>query len=133
MSERRKETRKKLMAFTPVYNLPQRRLLGYLHDLTLQGAMVICTRPDEVNRKETLLIEFPDQLTNMLVSQMTLQARVARCTVDAEDPQGYLVGFEFLELTPENQAAIRALLERYHFRHQLEEQELPSRDGRDPA
>ncbi len=119
MSERRKETRKKLMAFTPVYNLPQRRLLGYLHDLTLQGAMVICTRPDEVNRKETLLIEFPDELTTMLVSQMTLQARVARCVPDDEDPRSFFVGFEFVELTLENEKTIQALLERYHFRDQI--------------
>jgi hypothetical protein len=121
MSERRKETRKKLMAFTPVYNLPQRRVLGYLHDLTLQGAMVICNRPDEVNRQETLLIEFPDELTNMLVSHMTLHARVARCVQDEEDPHSFLVGFEFVGLTPENEKTILALLERYHFRDQLDE------------
>ena len=109
------------MAFTPVYNLPQRRLLGYLHDLTLQGAMVISNRPDEVNRKETLLIEFPDQLTNLLVSQMTFRARVARCVPDSEDPHSFEVGFEFVELTPENEKAIQALLERYHFRDQINE------------
>ena len=117
LSDRRKETRKKVMAFTPVYNLPHKRLLGYLHDLTLQGAMVVSNRPDAVDRKETLLIEFPDELTNLLVSQMTFQARVARCIPDEEDPHSFMVGFEFVELTPENTQAIRELLERYHFRH----------------
>lgn len=115
--ERRKETRKKLMAFTPVYNVPHHRLLGYLHDLTMQGAMVVSTRPDQIDRQETLLIEFPDELTNQLISQMTFQARVARCVPDEEDPHSYLLGFEFLNLTPENTQAIRELLERYHFRH----------------
>jgi len=117
LSDRRKETRKKLMAFTPVYHLPPKRLLGYLHDLTMQGAMVVSTHPAEVDQLETLLIEFPDELTNQLVSQMTFQGRVARCVPDEEDPHSYLLGFEFVSLTPENTRAIQELLERYHFRH----------------
>jgi len=117
LSDRRKETRKKLMAFTPVYHLPPKRLFGYLHDLTMQGAMVVSTHPAEVNQLETLLIELPDQLTHLLISELTLAARVARCVPDEEDPHSYLVGFEFIDLSGENEQGIQSLLERYHFRH----------------
>ncbi len=40
-SDRREESRKIMMAFTPVHDLNQGILLGYLRDLTLQGALVI--------------------------------------------------------------------------------------------
>jgi len=44
MQERRKEPRKPLMAYSQVFDLYGGRLLGYLGDLTMKGAMVIGDR-----------------------------------------------------------------------------------------
>ncbi len=121
MDEKRKEARKKVMAFTPVYNLEQKKrlLLGYLVDLTLQGAMVTGEKPLEINKQVILSIEFPDSLPGIQTRRMTIPARVMRCVKD-EGPQNFDLGFLFFDITPEHTRLIQALLERYHFRYQME-------------
>jgi len=118
MSERRKESRKKVMAFTPVYDLDKKRLLGYLGDLTLQGAMVIGAKTMEVDKQLTLKIEFQDDLPGIATRHLTIPARVARCDRD-ESPNSYKIGFEFTDIQLEHYDIIEALLERYHFRHKM--------------
>ena len=118
MSERRKETRKKLMAFTPVYDQGKNMLLGYIRDLTLQGALVIGEKALAINSKNTLSMELPGGLPSIKATHLTISARVARCVED-EVPQNYNIGFEFTEITPEQTEIIQALLERYHFEYKM--------------
>ena len=118
MSERRTETRKKVMAFTPVHDMKRGTLLGYLGDITLKGAMVIGAKPMEADKKLTLKIEFQDELPGISSKHMTIPARVARCNRD-ESPNSYKIGFEFTDVQPEHKQIIEALLERYHFRHKM--------------
>ena len=118
MSDRRKETRRKLMAFTPVYDLHPKVLLGYLGDLTLRGALVIGTNLTTINKETTLEINFPSELSDMPVHSVTIPARIAWCRMD-ENPQYYNVGIEFTEVTPEQEELFQQILERYHFRHTL--------------
>ena len=115
MDERRKETREKMTAFTPVYDLHPRILLGYLADLTLQGVRVTGEHSVEVNRRGILLIEFPDTLPDIVSMRITIPSRVARCTQDDISPQYYDIGFEFTEVKPEHTNVIEAILRRYHF------------------
>lgn len=115
-SDRRKETRKKLMAFTPVYDKQKGILLGYIRDLTLNGVLVIGEKKLDAGTKTTLFIELPGGLPNIATPQLAISARVARCE-DDENSQTYKIGFEFTELQPEQTEIIQALLKRYHFRH----------------
>jgi hypothetical protein len=119
MSEQRREERKKLMAFVPVHHIRTGTILGYLNDLTLQGAMVIGGRALEKDSRITLGIEFPEELEGTDVRRMVLPARVARCEPD-EAPGSYQLGFEFVELNQEQSQLIQALLTRYHFEYKLE-------------
>lgn len=114
--ERRNEARKKVVAFTPVYDLNTRKLLGYLRDLTLKGALVIGEKTVAVNTQTKLAIELPGDLPGILNNRLTISARVARC-VDDDFPNSYKLGFEFMDITAEQIQVIEALLERYHFRH----------------
>jgi hypothetical protein len=117
-SDRRKEPRKKLMAFTSVYDQDKGVLIGYIRDLTLQGVLVIGEKILDVNNQLTLAIELPGGLPEIKVTRMTIPARVVRCTKE-EGPQTYEIGLEFTDATPENLRIIQALLERYHFRHTM--------------
>ena len=110
--ERRKEARKMVMKFTPVYDLENGKLLGYLRDLTLKGALVIGEKTLEVNASITLKFELP----NVTPRPLIISARVARCVKD-ESPNSYKLGFEFKDVQPEQAVIIEAILERYHFRH----------------
>ena len=118
MSERRRETRRRLTAFTPVYDLHPRTLLGYLGDLTLRGAMVVGTNLTTINKETVLEISFPSDLPDVRTFKVTIPARVAWCRQD-ESPQYYNIGLEFLEVTPENAELFEQILARYHFRYSL--------------
>ena len=115
MSEQRKETRRKLMAFTPVYDSTQNILLGYVEDLTLLGVMVVGERLLEINKERVLKIEFPNDLPDVTASRITIPARVAWCKQD-ESQRYFNIGFEFTEVKPEQMKIFQAILERYQFR-----------------
>ena len=118
MSDRRKETRRRLVAFTPVYDLHPRILLGYLGDLTLRGALVIGKKLTTINKETTVEINFPSELPEQPVRSVKIPARIAWCRMD-ESPQYYNIGIEFTEVTPEHEKLVQQILERYHFRHAL--------------
>ena len=125
MSTERKVPRKKLMAFTPVYELRRKTLLGFIGDLTLKGAMVIGEKALEAESRYILGIEFPEVSPIMASVRMVIPARVAWCRQD-ENPQGYSIGFEFTEVSRENVAIMEAILERYQFRSASDISDLDS-------
>jgi hypothetical protein len=122
MSEQRKETRKKLMAFTPVYDLNRRVLLGYVGDLTLLGVMVVGEKTVEINKETVLKIEFPNDLPDAISTRILIPARAAWCRQD-ESLRYHNIGFEFTEVNPEHAKILQAILGRYQFR-----QDIPTTD-----
>jgi hypothetical protein len=117
MKERRKSERKPLVAYTQVYDLYGGELLGYLGDLTVQGAMVISEKPMQKDTELTLAIELPE-LPNIKSTRMTLPARIVWCEQDIS-PEFYNVGFEFKEVKPEQQAIIELIIQNYEFRRDM--------------
>lgn len=123
LSNRRKETRRKMMAFTPVYALHPRILLGYLGDLTMRGALITGTNLTTINKETTLEIDFPSDIPNIPVMKVNIPARIAWCRQD-ESPQYYNIGVEFLEVSPENALLFQQILDRYHFRYTLSDEDF---------
>ena len=118
MSDKRKEERKSLMAFTPVYGLHPKTLLGYVEDLTLHGAMIIGEKPVETDKQITLLIEIPGALPEATTPRLMIPARVVWCRQESR-PNYYDIGLEFSNLNPEEIKMIEAVLRRYEFRRQI--------------
>ena len=118
MSDRRQETRRRFAAFTPVYDLHPRMLLGYLGDLNLRGALIIGTKLITINKETILEIIFPGELADITVIPITIPARIAWCRLD-ERPGSYNIGVEFTEMTSLHRELFQQLLERYHFSHSL--------------
>ncbi len=118
MVDRRTEMRRKLAAFTTVRDKRRGALLGYLGNLNSHGILVIGEKPLEVNTQLTLDIEFPDELPGTPTRRMVIEARVARCVPDQENPREFNIGFEFLIVEEQHAQIIQSLLERYHFRYQ---------------
>jgi len=114
MQERRKEPRKPLMAYTQVFDLYGGRLLGYLGDITLMGAMVIGDRPNDTGQLVTLAVELPE-LPDIKSSRIVIPSRTAWCEQDIS-PNFFNVGFEFLEIKPDQAEIIKAIVKRYEFR-----------------
>jgi hypothetical protein len=118
MENQRKETRRNLQAFTPVYILQPRSLLGYIEDLTTRGTLVVGERSMEPGGQVMLSIEFLGTLEGMVQPRVVAPARVAWCKQE-KGPRYYSIGLEFLELKPEDEKIIRALLRRFKFRREL--------------
>ncbi len=99
MDEKRKLDRKYLIVYSRVFERNLGKMLGYLGDLSLSGAMIISEQPQTVNSVLPLRFDLPDlQLFN--IGQLDITARVAHCDPDI-NPAFYNIGFEFLDVTPE--------------------------------
>jgi hypothetical protein len=118
MSDRRKELRRRFTAFTPVFDLHPRVLLGYLGDLNMRGALIIGSKLITINKETILEMIFPGEFADITAIPVTIPARIAWCRPD-ERPHSYNIGVEFTELTPIHQHLFEQILERYHFRHNL--------------
>lgn len=114
MRERRKQERKSLVAYTQVYDIYGGFLIGYLGDLSAQGAMVITEKSMESGQEITLGIEVPE-LPNIKATRMSLAARVAWCEPDIS-PQFFNVGFEFKQVTSQQMSLIQTIIANYEFR-----------------
>lgn len=116
MQERRKQPRKNLMSYSQVFDLYEGRLIGYLGDLNLLGAMVIGDQPVNVGEKLTVSIQLPD-LPDVSATRLALPVRVAWCQPDLS-PEFSNIGLEFTLVTDEQKQIIEAVMENYEFRRE---------------
>ena len=116
MQDRRKLPRKDLMSYSQVFDLSRGKLLGYLGDLTLLGAMVIGDESLNVEDKLTIAIQLPE-LPKINATRLTLPVRVVRCHQDIS-PEYFNIGLEFESATDEQKEIIQAVLNNYEFRRQ---------------
>lgn len=116
MTDQRKAERVKAMTFTAVYERNGHVLLGFLGDLTLQGAMVVGEKPLQTGRDITLEIEIPNAV-EVPGGRLTLPAHAAWSRQETGTTY-FHSGFEFLEMTEQNRQVIEALVARYKFSSQ---------------
>ncbi len=117
MSKLRMEKRRKVMTFTPVYDLHANILLGYLGDLTVKGALMVSEEPVEIDRRLTLAIDFR-KASEKPGKRVTFPARVAWCKLE-EHRTYYNSGLEFQEMTEQNKKAIETILKKYQFSREM--------------
>ena len=116
MQDRRKLPRKDLMSYSQVFDLERGKLIGYLGDLNLIGAMVIGDESMQVDEKLTISIQLPE-LPKINATRLTLPVRVVRCNQDVS-PEYFNIGVEFDHVTDEQKEIIEAVIENYEFRRQ---------------
>ena len=116
MQDRRKFPRKDLMSYSQVFDLAQGKLMGYLGDLNLIGAMVIGDEALEVDERLTVSIQLPE-LPKISATRLTLPARVVWCHQDLS-PEYFNLGLEFEQVTDEQKKIIEAVIKNYEFRRQ---------------
>ncbi len=116
MQERRKQPRKDLMSYSQVYDLHDGKLIGYLGDINLFGAMVISDHVVNINTTLMISIELPE-LPKINETSMTLSARIAWCHEDIS-PEYFNVGLEFIGANEKQKKIIQAVMDNYEFRRQ---------------
>ena len=114
MNERRNLPRKYLIVYSRVFERTMGKLLGYLADLSVEGAMIISEDKMDVDRLMSLRFDLPD--TNAFErNSLNLNARIARCDSDIS-PGFFNIGFEFQEVSEEQKAIILKMMDMYEFR-----------------
>jgi hypothetical protein len=116
MQDRRKLPRKDLMSYSQVFDLYRGKLIGYLGDLNLIGAMVIGDEAMQVNEKLTVSIQLPE-LPHINATRIALPSRVVRCQPDLS-PEYFTIGIAFELVTEEQKKIIEAVIENYEFRRE---------------
>lgn len=116
MQERRKLPRKDLRSYSQVFDLYGGKLIGYLGDLNLIGAMVIGDEPLKVGQRLTISIQLPE-LSGVTATRLALPVRVVRCQPDLS-PEYLNIGLEFELVTDQQRKIIETILEEYEFRRQ---------------
>jgi len=113
MAEKRKFPRRDLIFYSRVSDGMTGRVLGYLLNITPEGAMILTEKPLEVDWEVELHIELPDEISDL--REMVIPARSRWCQPDI-NPEFYDVGFVFLTTTEEYSALILRLVDEYGFR-----------------
>src|SRR5215216_864485 len=116
MQERRKQPRRELMSYSQVYDLYDGKLIGYLGDINLLGAMVIGDSPLDVNTPLTISIQLPE-LPGITATRMAMPVRVAYCKKDLS-PEYFNIGLEFSLVTENQKKIIESVIANYEFRRQ---------------
>lgn len=116
MQDRRRQPRKDLMSYSQVYDLSDGRLIGYLGDITLLGAMVISDHRIKENQNLSISIELPE-LPDTQETSMIISVRVAYCHQDIS-PDYFNIGLEFTTTTEKQQHIIQSVMDNYEFRRQ---------------
>ena len=117
MEERRKLDRRYLIIYSRVFERGLGKMLGYLGDLSLSGAMIISEQPQTVDSVLQLRFDLPD-VHIFGAGRLDISARIAHCDPDI-NPAFYNIGFEFLDVTPEKRQIIEKMMEAYEFRREL--------------
>jgi hypothetical protein len=117
MNDRRQIPRKYLMVYSRVFNRDTGKVLGYLSDLNLMGAMIISDDPLQEGDVIPLRFDLPDPPL-FSTDHLNLHARVAWCQPDI-DPAFYNIGFQFGTVTAEQAQTINEMIEAYEFRRDI--------------
>lgn len=113
MEDRRRLPRKYLIVYSRVFERTVGKMMGYLCDLSVEGAMIISEEPQIVNSVLPLRFDLPDPKV-FHAHNLNLSARVAHCSVDIS-PAFYDIGLEFLNVQPEQRIILEKMMELYEF------------------
>ncbi len=111
MQERRKLDRKVLTVYSRVMDRGSGRALGYLVDLSLNGAMLVSEEPLLENTIFNLRFDLPAHPL-FSVDHLDMPARVAWCSPDA-DPAFSIIGFEFLSVNHQESDLLAEMIKVY--------------------
>ena len=116
MDERRNLPRKYLIIYSRVFERTMGKLLGYLADLSLDGAMIISEDKIKEGTMLDLRFDLPDPKV-FDANTLNLSARVARCHPDIS-PAFFNIGLEFQEVTDKDKKVLEQMMEMYEFRRE---------------
>ena len=105
--EQRKADRKKITGRMPVTDINRERVIGQLVDISIDGLMLLGGAPLAINGMYQFDIELPEPVNGHSV--LHLGAECLWCRT-AEDPEHFWAGFHLIDISPEDQSTLDALI-----------------------
>jgi len=108
MQERRKHPRKAVSQPLKVTDVDRDRLLGHLVDVSLDGLMLIAREALPVNRVFQVALDFPAEMAPDRGVTFGAESLWREMT---GDPGQYWLGFQIIDIAPENAEKLRRLID----------------------
>ncbi len=113
MEDQRKVKRRYLLYYARVYDASTRQWIGNLVDITPIGAMILGLAPIPEGQQMRLRIELTEDVANKPYMELEVRAKWHRPDLD---PTKFDIGFEIENISEEDAAIIRRIVELYGFR-----------------
>jgi hypothetical protein len=117
MDERRKLLRKYLVVYSRVFDRNDGSIIGYLSDLSQEGAMIISDDPLPPNKLMQLRFDLPDP-SAFDTDHLNVDVRVAWCSPDI-DPSFWNIGFQFTNVDEKRAKIVEQMIEVYEFKREI--------------
>ena len=111
--ERRKFKRRYLMYYSRIFDRKNGSVIGYLVDLTPEGAMIISEEPIHPGEVFRLRMDLPEDIASK--ASLDFQAKSVWCKPDI-DPHFFGTGFQIMDLQGEDIQLIERMIQEYGFR-----------------
>lgn len=112
MEEKRRIKRRHLVFYLRVFDNISNELLGYLVDITPEGAMLISEQPLETDKEYELRMDLPTEIGRK--SHLVFKARSLWNKPDI-NPSFYDTGFQIIDLADEDVGLINSLISFFGF------------------
>jgi hypothetical protein len=111
MPERRTAPRKKFSFYMRVLNDDTQQILGHMVEVSQDGLRLETIGPLPINKEYYLRLELTPDVGD--VPYIVFVARTKWCKTDDIQPNLYRVGFEIVEILPEDRQIFQRLFEKY--------------------
>jgi len=111
MSERRKRQRKDFSYYMRLVDNETEEMVGHLVDISPGGFKLDSQEPIPEDKDFHLRMELASEVADKPF--MTFSARSIWCHVDPQDPLTYNVGFQLVEITPDDHEIFRRMIYKY--------------------
>jgi len=111
MRERRRVERRKFGYYMPLIDNINGELVGHLADISKGGFRIDTTIPIPEGKVLSLTLTLTGEISHK--PSMNFKARSKWCKGDEVSPNSYYVGFELLDISPENNRIFQKIVETY--------------------
>jgi hypothetical protein len=112
MTTKRKEKRKNLIYYLPVYDRNSGEMLGQLVDITTSGLMLVCENPVQDGEYFEMRMDLPSEIEGK--KEIEFNARSEWCKKDV-NPKFFAAGFSFENISREQIRVIDSLIYEFSF------------------
>ena len=109
--ERRFNKRRKFGYYMRVVDSNTHELVGYLSDISNRGFKLDSAQPLPVGEHYNLRLDLPNEVADK--NFLVFMAKSKWCSTDKADPFTQNVGFEIINITPQDAAIYNRIIERY--------------------